>query len=352
MNSKQHFKEQEQKLWLEALLKSSLAGIAVGGSAGFAVALIGWFTDIPGLLLAILATVLVSVGAGALFYFLRFKPNALSYARRLDRMGLDERLITMVEFENDDSYMAQVQREDAKQHLSAIKKTDIRLVIPVNLIVCSSICFTLATGMTTVTGLSDAGLIMSGNELVDSLIPDEPEINISVVYEAEEGGSIEGEAEQLVIKGKDASPVLAVADDGYVFIEWSDGSTDPYRHDLEVVDELELFAIFEWDEEAEEEEEEADGGEGEGDMLAPTEEQGQQEGEGEESDEVEDGDPSDSETTTEGKYNEANQIIDGETYYREILSEYQDKLLEYLEKNREKLSEEEIEIIESYLGIV
>lgn len=354
MNLKQHFKEQESKLRLEALLKSALSGIAIGGSVGFIVALVGWFTAIPGLLLAICATIGVSLIDTALFYFFKYKPSTKDQARRLDSMGLDERLITMVEFENDNSYMAKVQRQDAKERLAKIKNSDIRLIISTKLIVAAAICFTIAAAMTTVTGLAEAGIIMGGGELIDSLTPDEPEINLSVVYEAEEGGYIDGEADQLVVKGMDATPVLAVADDGYVFIEWSDGKTDPYRHDLEILEELELFAIFEWDEDAEEEEGDGEGeGEGEGDMEAPADQQGQQQGDGEQSDESQDGDPSDeSQTSDQGKYGEANQIIDGETYYREILSEYQDKLVEYLEKNRDKLSEEEIKIIESYIGIV
>ena len=355
MDFRQYFKEQESKLRLEALIKSALTGISLGGAVGFIVALVGWFTDIPGLWLDITVTVVTGIISGVIFYYKLFKPTVMGNARRLDRLGLDERLITMVELEGDDSYMAKLQRQDATERLSTIRKADIRIIIPAVTIVLASISFPLVTAMTTVTALADAGIIMSGDEFIDSITPDEPEINIYVTYEAEEGGTIDGEAEQLVIKGQDATPVLAVADDGYVFIEWSDGSTDPYRHDLEILEELELFAIFEWDEEAGEEEGDGDEGEGEGegDAEAPTEEQGQQSGEGEESEDAEDGDPSDEEgTTDQGKYGEANQIIDGETYYREILSEYQDKLLEYLEKNRDKLSDEEIKIIESYLDIV
>jgi len=144
MNLKQHFKEQESKLRLEALLKSALSGIVIGGSVGFIAALVGWFTDIPGLLLGILATVGVSLIATPLFYLIKYKPSTKDQARRLDRMGLDERLITMVELEGDDSYMAEVQRQDAKERLAKIKNSDIRLIIPKKLIVAAAICFGLA----------------------------------------------------------------------------------------------------------------------------------------------------------------------------------------------------------------
>ena len=352
MKLEQHFKEQESKLTLEALIKSFLAGLTVGGPVGFIIALVTWFTEAKGLWLSIGAIIGVTAIATAIFYLLRFRMRPIDKARRIDRLGLDERLITMIEYENDDSYMAQVQRRDAKQRLSMIKKSDIRLCIARSLVVFSVVAFVMASGMTTVTALADAGVIWGGDDFIDAITPEEPEINLSVTYEAEEGGYIDGEAEQLVLQGKDAEPVLAVADDGYVFIEWSDGSTDPYRHDLQVMEEIELFAIFEWDEEAEDGEEEGDQGEGEGDMSAPAEDQGQQEGEGEESQPSdEDGEPGeeDSEPQENDKYGAANQVIDGDTYYREILSEYQDKLKDYLEANRENLTEEEIAIIESYI---
>ena len=53
-----------------------------------------------------------------------------------------------------------------------------------------------------------------------------------------------------------------------------------------------------------------------------------------------------------GKYEEANQIIDGETYYREVKQLYKEMLLERLETEGDQLSPEERAIIEAYLEIV
>lgn len=354
MDLKQHFKEHEGKLRLEALLKSFLIGSTVGNVLGFIVAFVTWFTDLEGLWLSIGVILGVTLAATALLYLKVYKPSLMEIAKRLDRLGLDERLITMVEYQNDDSFMAKVQRHNAVAMLSRIKKSDIKISIPTKYIIMLVTSFVMAVAMIIINILANLGIIMSGQELIESLTPEEPEIKIMVTYEAEEGGSIEGEYEQFIVKGEDAEPVLAVPEDGYVFIEWSDGVTDPYRQDLEILEELELFAVFEWDEGAEDDSEGDEGeGEGEGDMEAPSEEQGEKDGEGEKSEESEDGDPSDeSDPSDQGKYGEANQIIDGETYYKEIIGEYRDKLIEYLEKNRDRLSEEEIAIIESYIGIV
>ena len=53
-----------------------------------------------------------------------------------------------------------------------------------------------------------------------------------------------------------------------------------------------------------------------------------------------------------GKYEEANQIIDGETYSREVKQLYKELLRERLETEGDQLSPEERAIIEAYLDIV
>jgi hypothetical protein len=349
MNLQQHFKEHEGKLRLEALLKALLLGIVIGSVVGLITAAVTWFIGFEiGWLISIGLTVFVTALTTLIFYLTIFKPTLIDNARRLDRLGLDERLVTMVEYQNDDSSMAAIQREDAKAQLSKIKAQDIQIKTPLKYIISASICFVLCAAMCTVGALSAAGIIPSAGEIIEALTPDEPDIYISVVYDVDEGGYIEGEADQLVLKGGDTEPVLAVADDGYVFVEWSDGLTDPYRYDKNVVEELEIFATFELSGEEGDGDGEGDEGDQEGDEEAPSEEQGQ----GEPSDEESDSESDDSQESEDDKYNEANQVIDGETYYREIIEEYKDSLIQYLEEHRGELSAEEIAIIESYIGIV
>ena len=59
-----------------------------------------------------------------------------------------------------------------------------------------------------------------------------PRVRIS--YKATEGGYISGTAEQDVYVGSSASAVTAVAEDGYYFDEWDDGTTTPKRTDKQV----------------------------------------------------------------------------------------------------------------------
>lgn len=66
----------------------------------------------------------------------------------------------------------------------------------------------------------------------------------SVRYLAGIYGHIEGEDYQEVMQGADASPVKAVANDGYLFVEWSDGNTSAERHDLAVAQSAQYTAKF------------------------------------------------------------------------------------------------------------
>jgi membrane protein implicated in regulation of membrane protease activity len=123
------FSNQMSKLKLEAVVKSLLLGLAVGFGAGFAAAATFWFAEFGSFWLALGIFAFVTVVAGILFYFCRFAPNDVRSARRLDGMGLYERMITMVEFQNDDSYMARIQREDAKSKLASIDRKQIKIKI-------------------------------------------------------------------------------------------------------------------------------------------------------------------------------------------------------------------------------
>ena len=361
MKTNQHFSKYQFKLRLEAFIKSLLVGLASGFVAAFITSLVTWIIDYDYVIL-LAAGVLVGVSAivTAIAYFKVFYPTVMSNARRLDRLGLQERLVTMVEYDNDDSYIAQAQREDAKAALSRIQNRDIRIRIAKKIWAALIICAIPSMMMTTVSALAEADVLPSGDEIIDSLIPEEPINYVSVTYDVEGGGYIEGEADQLVVAGTDATTVIAVADDGYAFVEWSDGYNKPYRTDKKVEKDLEVYAIFEQGGDGQGDGEgegdgagEGDGdgnGQGQGKGQGQGQGQGQGEGEGEGQGEGEKGDGSSDKGG--GKYDDWNQIIDGQTYYRELLEDYRGSLKEYLDEHRAELTKEEIEIIEQYLQIV
>ena len=64
-------------------------------------------------------------------------------------------------------------------------------------------------------------------------------------YGATAGGSISsGDVEQQVYFGEDGTPVTAEANEGYMFVRWSDGRTDNPRTDLNVQNDIDVEAIF------------------------------------------------------------------------------------------------------------
>ena len=85
---------------------------------------------------------------------------------------------------------------------------------------------------------------MSGKEWLAQMLAEPPQ-QLELIYEAEaKGGSLEGELRQVVDEGQNGSPVRAVAKDGWAFLEWSDGKTDPYRVDEGVTESFTVIAKF------------------------------------------------------------------------------------------------------------
>ncbi|MHC5184538.1 MAG: InlB B-repeat-containing protein, partial [Planctomycetota bacterium] len=69
-------------------------------------------------------------------------------------------------------------------------------------------------------------------------------LTFTVDYTAGTGGTLTGETAQVVNYGADANEVTAVPDTGYSFVDWSDGSTDNPRTDLNVTANITVTANF------------------------------------------------------------------------------------------------------------
>lgn len=341
MNRKQNFEKHYSRLRLEAWLLSILWGLVPGLGCGALTALVLWFTKLDGLLLSLIATAAVTLIATPVCYAARFRPDAVKNARRLDRLGLEERLVTMVEFEKDDSVMARLQREDAKAQLEKIKPSSIKMRIARSLTLHLLITAVVYALLLALTILSASGIIPGGDELIEDAVEEAQEVYVSVTYEVEDGGYIEGEADQLILLGSDAEPVVAVAEEGYVFVEWEDGRSRPDRADTNITEDVVYIAIFEPIAE-----------DGDGDDGDSSDKPMDNPQENENASQSQPNDDSDSPSSAGGKYEEANQIIDGETYYREVLEMYKELLRQRLETEGDTLTEEERAIIEAYLGIV
>ena len=335
MNQKKRFSNLDSKLLREAILRSTLWGIAAGAVVAFAAAVACWFLEASLLWVALVALLAASLISGVLFYFIKFRPSIKSNAQRIDRLGLDERAITMVEFANDDSYIAQKQREDALAKMATVEPKQLKIQVSHLAIILCCLSLLLFAGMATVEELSARGILPTGTEVWYTIFPPEPLPQYTVQYEASKGGILIGETEQTVEKGSSSEMVIAIADEGYVFLCWSDGVQTPYRIDENVQRNISVSAVFALMEnfnDAGDDQDKPDDvpSDGEGDQTT--------------------NDPNAPPTSGE-KYVEVNQVIDGHTYYRDVIDEYYQQALEYL-KNDENIPDHIRKIIERYYSTI
>lgn len=244
------FKKYYSRLAREGIIKSALVGMIVGFSTLFLTSIVLWLTNEDLFWLAFISGVAVGAVIAPVLYYKKFKPTTKEIARRVDELGLEERVLTMTELENDQSYIALRQREDTVAALQTVNAGLLSIVVSIPLIVATCVTGVFGVGMSVVTALSSAGVIESGREMIEEAMKPLPEY-FDIEYEVSgEGGRIlnfETEEEipfQAVEKGKNAIPVIAVPDEGYIFVGWSDQFEDPYREDENVTQHMTLIAEF------------------------------------------------------------------------------------------------------------
>ena len=364
------------RLVTEGLIKAALFGLAIGFGVNTLVALAAWYFDFGNIWLAIGVGLAATAISGGLLYYLKLRPTPEETARRVDRLGLEERLITMMELKDDNSYIATLQREDAMKHIKDVDDKNLKLRISKLLATVTAVAFILSASTTTVLGLSKNEIIPSGSDIFN---PQDPFENyIAVSYIVEEGGEIIGVADQLILPGEDCTPVIAVEEDGWMFMGWDDGNRDPERQDFGVTEDMVFTAIFEEigdgiesgggdssdgpteDSEGDQasdapDQENASSGEGQpGDAGSDASGEGS-EGQGNPNDssggESQDGGEGEGGQGSSGKWNDSNQFIDGNTYYRDYLEMYYELAQDIFSADG-SIPPEFIEFFESYYNSI
>ena len=323
------FEKYYKRLAREGLTKSVLCGLLVGFSAMLVAAFCFWMAGTGLFWLAVIPFILGTAVSAPVFYYRKFKPTSSAVAARIDELGLEERMITMNELKNDDSYIARRQREDAVKSLGLVKADLIRLAVSVPLIVAVAVLGIAGLGMTTVSALAANEVVSSGKDVIED-ISKKPPVYFDVQYEIEGDGEIIGSEIQRVENGKGGTEVTAVANDGYAFVGWYialDGknvyngavlvSDKPVHAATEVTENLTIFAVFQEVEEGE------DGGDGEG--------EGEEGEDGEQGDPGEPGEPGQGNQSSKpgegtgngagGDYNGNDYIIDGKTDYGDYIGD-------------------------------
>lgn len=365
----------------ERIIKSVLSGGSVGLAAGFVIAFITWFFEFKGMWLSIGVGLGLGVAASLLFYFLVFKTTTRDVMARVDRAGLDERMITMLEFQGDDSYMASRQRADAQAVFSAaVTKSAgslIKTKIPAFIIALTCVSGSTAVAAVTVTACSDYGVIPTGMQLVTGDWEGNPTISngrlLEVVFQVGEdgGGHLVGELVQTVRVGEQVAAVEAFADEEepgwvdmggflvmgdtvkYYFVGWKDETNGEITYGRPVfaptVTSAKVYtAVFEkvapgndqyysyyFDPEAEGKRGDGDGDDGEGDGP-----------------DIPDipNNPDPSSGASSGAADTNDTVIDGQTQVGEVAESYVGEANGELSEGKGNLPPELVETIEGYLG--
>ncbi len=238
--SEEIFKKFESRLRAESCIKAMLCGLLTGFSAMIICAVACWFFGFKGIIwLSFTLFGVIAVATALSFYFFAFRPTPQRLARRIDSLGLDERIITMHELEGSSSYIAQRQRDDALKALSKIDPKIFALAISVPLIVATSVTCALGVGATVGMSFIDK----SAMEMIQEANTPAPKY-YDINYSAEDGGSIFGETKQKILAGEDGKMVVAFPEAGYMFAGWSDGVASAIRSEDGVKKNIDVVANF------------------------------------------------------------------------------------------------------------
>lgn len=216
--SEKLFQKYYVRIAKESWLKAVLCGLIVGFSSLLVCSAIFWLIGFKYPWVSFIVLGVVIAAATPLFYFKKFRPTIKQIAKRVDELGLEERLLTMHELENDDSYIAMRQREDAKAALATVNAGLVKIKVAISSIVALCLVVPTAAATTTASVLASTGKIASGSEIIQEQLKNPTYYEIQ--FEEDGGGMIEGEIFQLVEEGKPIAEVTAVPDDNYYFIAW------------------------------------------------------------------------------------------------------------------------------------
>ncbi len=342
MNYQELYNKYYSRMVGEGVVKSVLCALTIGFAVGGVVALIAWFVGFSGLWISLGCIVGVTAAIAPVFYFRLFRPTEASVARRLDSLGFDERVITMQEFQGDNSDIASLQRRDAVAIVNQAERTAkasgsklIRYKVPAKTIAATCAVGVFGVMMAIVIGLSDYGVIPGGRAVWGEVFP--PHLEEYLVNYGTEGGATltVGKENQLVQEGGATEEVLYTADRNFYFTFWIDDLGNVYfggpsRHEENVIDDVEFKAYFKELEELEDD--------NDFDRDLPT--NGGNNNSGGSSGPGGLGDD-------EFDSNQNNSIVDGNTDYREEYSKYYEEAMDYL-KDNPNISPEARAIIEAY----
>ncbi len=148
MNISAQLRPYKKKLLWEAFIKSFLSSLTLGSAAvAFAGLLLRLQNAGPLLSYSLASGGFAFLLSFPLFLFLRDYPTGKKTASRLDSLGLQDRVSTMLEYQNDSSPIAEIQRHDTLERLKKVSPKDLPIRIRKRNWIPCLICLALAAAV-------------------------------------------------------------------------------------------------------------------------------------------------------------------------------------------------------------
>ena len=115
-----------RKLKIESLIKSALYSLLVSSILFILIEIVVWMNKLN-ILISVIPSIISFGISFPLFYYKKFKYSEIQLAKRIDDLGLEERVITMTELEGNDSFIAKKQREDTIKALKEVNPDNFKI---------------------------------------------------------------------------------------------------------------------------------------------------------------------------------------------------------------------------------
>ena len=129
MNVEQQINRFKRRIILNSTINSIIYGLIGAFVFSTIITIILFLFNTKNIGITLLIFIFSLIVFSLICYFWRFRVTKKAMAKQIDSLGLDERVITMLEYQNDDSIFARLQREDAYKKLSEISVKQIKINI-------------------------------------------------------------------------------------------------------------------------------------------------------------------------------------------------------------------------------
>ena len=128
----------KRRIVIEAVIKAILIGLLVTGLIMVGVAttslLVFNHAETTFIIIGAIVSSVTGIVVGIIQFLKEKKEKLLQLDKRLDQLGLEERVVTMYEYKNNTSYVAQLQREDTLDKVSKLNSSKLKIKLPIRIL--------------------------------------------------------------------------------------------------------------------------------------------------------------------------------------------------------------------------